>query len=187
MQGQWIGQYSGSNRGLIIVNVDEFPSYFEGFAFINDSNPKLASTAAFFRTTDKASNFKFRTLQLGVVDPRSGLADTWNNVRHLYSETLNMPLFADVEGSWNATELRLSWVTNLETQGTCALPRSKADQPSDLAALQYDWAKFKAEVSSLKGRRFIFRGQNGLWRLRTAFHRTGRANLQRFVADDIQT
>jgi len=187
MQGQWIGEYSGSNRGVIIVNVDEFPSYFEGFAYINDSNPKLASTAAFFRTADKRETFKFRTLHLGVVDPRTGLPDTWNNVRHLYPDSLNMPLYADVEGSWNETVLTLSWRTNIETHGACTLPRSKADQPSDLVPVQYNWAQFKSELSSPKGRRFIFRGQNGPSRLRTAFHRSGRANLQRFITTDIQT
>jgi len=48
------------------------------------------------------------------------------------------------------------------------------------------WADFKQHVSPLSGKGHLFRGQSGPWRLRTAFHRTSRADLLRFVNEDIR-
>ncbi len=42
-------------------------------------------------------------------------------------------------------------------------------------------------MMSLEKRRYLFRGQNRPWRLRTSFHRTGRADLNRFLNEDIQS
>ena len=45
--------------------------------------------------------------------------------------------------------------------------------------------KYKEYVATLEGHRFLFRGQNQPWRLRTSFHRAGRADLHRFMNEDI--
>jgi FRG domain len=66
------------------------------------------------------------------------------------------------------------------------LPRSKAGAPSELEAAAKDWEGYKKYASTLEGRNFLFRGQNNPWRLRTAFHRNGRADLTRFLNEDIQ-
>ena len=48
------------------------------------------------------------------------------------------------------------------------------------------WAEFKEYVTSLEPNRYIFRGhEENTWRLRTYFHRTGRADLRRFMRVDI--
>jgi hypothetical protein len=52
--------------------------------------------------------------------------------------------------------------------------------------LDKEWESYKAYVASLEGRRYLFRGQNKPWRLCTSFHRAGRANLVRFLTEDIQ-
>jgi hypothetical protein len=51
MKGQWIGTYSGDTTGLIIVNIDELPTCFQGVAYLNEGNNQIPSAAAFFRTT----------------------------------------------------------------------------------------------------------------------------------------
>ena len=61
MKGQWIGPYTGSTDGLIIVNVDERPSLYQEVAYLNESDETLPSTAAFFRTQNKDKDFRFRT------------------------------------------------------------------------------------------------------------------------------
>ncbi|MGH9433405.1 MAG: FRG domain-containing protein, partial [Terriglobia bacterium] len=50
-----------------------------------------------------------------------------------------------------------------------------------------NWEQFKIYVNGLEHRRYIFRGQSKLLRLRTGFHRTGRADLTRFLEEDIKT
>jgi hypothetical protein len=49
------------------------------------------------------------------------------------------------------------------------------------------WSDFKQYVSGLTGRRDLFRGQTDAWRLRTTFHRSGRADLIRYINEDIPT
>ena len=49
-----------------------------------------------------------------------------------------------------------------------------------------DWPGFKHYVAALQPRKLLFRGQNEPWRLRTSFHRTRRAYLERFTREDVQ-
>lgn len=48
-----------------------------------------------------------------------------------------------------------------------------------------NWSEFREYVSALKGCRLLFKGQNDLWRHRTSFHCSGRADLGRFLNEDV--
>jgi hypothetical protein len=66
-----------------------------------------------------------------------------------------------------------------------SMPRNR---PSDYTALATvtNWAEFKNFAHDLDPDRYIFRGQEkSEWRLRTSFHRAGRANLERFLLEDV--
>ena len=184
MKGQWIGNYTGSSPGMIIVNVDERSTHYQGVAYLHESNPAIPSTAASFKTSKKERSFRFRTDVILPINPGTGLVDLWDNIEQLYPGA-GVSVHADVEGSWDEARLTLRWNTDAGVTGTCELPRSKAEQPSELAALGKQWSDYKAYVATLEGRRYLFRGQNGPWRLRTSFHRSGRANLARFLTEDI--
>jgi hypothetical protein len=186
MQGQWIGSYTGSSSGTIIVNIDERASYYQGVAYVNESNIALPSVAGFFRTKYKKRNFKFRTDLILPIHPFTGNTDSWENVKRFYSKEVTISEYADIKGSWDDEFLSLSWKTKLGTVGSCRLPRSKAGQPSELVPLDKKWRSYKTYVAALEGRRFLFRGQTKPWRLRTSYHRTGRADLTRFLDEDIK-
>jgi FRG domain len=96
-----------------------------------------------------------------------------------------LPEYADVTGSLTGGRLSLRWRTNIDTIGETILERGTADGPSELSAHRESWAKFKEYVAALKGRRYLFRGQNQPWRLRTSFHRAGRADVGRFHNQDV--
>ena len=91
-----------------------------------------------------------------------------------------------MSGTCDRDTLSLTWTTSLNTVGNCILPRSKGGEPSELVPLNKEWDTYKVYVSSLEGRRYLFRGQTHPWRLRSSFHRTGRADLTRFLSEDIQ-
>ena len=186
MKGQWIGAYEGSNVGLIIVNIDERTSHFEGVAYLNESNKNLPSTSVSFRTSSKDNKFQFHTDWIYPINPTTGIIDSLDRVMPFYSKEVVLPTSADITGTWDSESLALSWVTDIGTHGSCTLPRSNATQPSELVPTLSDWDGFKVAISKMDGRRFLFRGQNQPWRLRTSFHRAGRFNLNRFVAEDIQ-
>lgn len=187
MKGQWVGEYSGTNQGVIIANIDERPSCFEGVVFLNEKDVSLPSTVAFFTTPTAAKKFKFRTEGISPINPLTGLIDLWENVSRFYDGNVVIPEFADVNGAWSDEKLTLSWKTNIGTYGSCVLPYSNANQPSEIIPSVSDWNGFRSSVFKHEGRHFIFRGQNKPWRLRTSFHRAGRFNLHRFVFEDIPT
>ena len=188
INGQWVGDYTGNTGGRIIVNIDERETAYQGVAYLIPTDSKTyPGTVGFFKIADKdTSRFQFRTDLILAIDPKSLLAAPWETVKQHFPEIAGFSKYADVTGSADQQSLRLSWKSDLDATGECALPRSRADQPSEVPALKKDWAGFKEYVAGLRGRRFLFRGQDKPWRLRTAFHRTGRADLVRFLNDDIK-
>lgn len=185
MKGQWIGNYTGSSAGMIIANVDERLQHFEGVIYLLDADNCIPGTAVKFKTNNKDHDFQFSTNQIRPINPISGLPEVWENVQRLYAYNVTVAQSLDAQGSWNSDSLALSWTTDIGVSGNCTLPRSKADQPSELVPLEQEWESFKEYVNSLEGRRHLFRGQSKPWRLRTSFHRAGRANLMRFLDEDI--
>jgi hypothetical protein len=186
MNGQWIGKHTGSYDGTIIVNIDERPSHYQGIAYQQPADQGLPVVATSFRTTDKATPFQCRTDIIAPYNPSTSLIDTWENVRRYYGSNVVLAQFADITGSWNSDALSLSWTTDTGDTGSCVLPRSKAGESSELTPLNKDWESYKAYVAALEGRRYLFRGQTKPWRLRTSFHRAGRADVLRFLREDIQ-
>lgn len=186
MNGQWLGRFTDTNGdGLILVNIDERESYYQGVAFVHPDNRTLPSSAAAFRTKNKDAQCQLRTDALLPFDPVSSTITTWDAIKEKYPG-IDFSQYADVSIALDAATLTLSWVTNLGVKGNCVLARSKAGEPSELKAAKQDWGEFKNHVASLRGKRYLFRGQGDSHRLRTSFHRTGRADLIRFLNEDVQ-
>ncbi len=188
MKGQWIGRYTGSNNGQLIIELDDMQTHYEGVAFAYDDNSALPSTFVAIKTPDMGSTFQL-CLDLLPVNPRTGDPATWEQLAALFPPNVIFPRRANVNLTLSDDTLRVSWVTDIQTTGTAEIPKSRAGEPTEYEPRPdiVNWAQFKAYVTSLEPRRYIFRGQRQLQRLRTGFHRTGRANLARFSAQDIQT
>jgi hypothetical protein len=184
MRGQWMGKSTGTNTGTVIANFDELPSHYQGAAYLLDDNGLVPSSAAFFKTENKNSEFHFRA-SITPIDPRTGVFANWENIKQNFQPDVRIPEYADVTGSWSNDSMHLTWNTPIGTNGTIELKRSMADKSSELIPIVKDWAAYKNYVAGLEGRRYLFRGQNSPWRLRTSFHRAGRADLNRFLVEDI--
>lgn len=109
----------------------------------------------------------------------------WKDVAAKYPKDTVFSNYADVRGSCSQNTLTLNWTSDLGVTGSFALPRSKADQPSELAPLEQDWAAYKEYGIRRATQGPLFRGQNKPWRLRTPFHRSGRADMNRFALRDV--
>jgi FRG domain len=162
-------------------------THYEGRAYAYDDNHSLPSTFVFIRTPNKESAFQL-TLDTYPIDPRTGEPTTWNLIASAFPD-VNFPTRADVSIKCDGQTLHVKWSTNITTTGEALLPKTKAGEPTEYepSADVTDWNTFKVYANSLEHRRHIFRGQKELSRLRTGFHRTGRADLVRFMTDDIQT
>lgn len=84
--------------------------------------------------------------------------------------------------------LAVAWRSLEREGGLTVLSKSRADEDSEYIseADVQSWDDFKALVLKSKPGRYIFRGQSCTKRLRTAFHRTDRKNLLRFMEEDIK-
>ena len=82
MKGQWIGNYTGSSPGMIIVNVDERSTHYQGVAYLHESNPAIPSTAASFKTSKKERSFRFRTDVILPINVRRLNGDNHFERRH---------------------------------------------------------------------------------------------------------
>lgn len=188
MNGQWLGNAIGSNDAEIILNVDDMGDRFAGVLHFIDKSPDHASLVIWFETKDRAPHFVFRTTRIRPIDPSTGVADLMDRTEGKFPNAA-LPKYADVAGEWGARELRLRWETDIGTNGSATLTRSDAELPSELVPdpTVTSWDTFKQRVSALEGRRYLFRGQNRPWRLRTAFHRTGRTDLNRYIHEDVRS
>ena len=186
MKGQWFGSYISSTGGRIIVNIDERELSYQGVAYLLPHDKAFPRTAAYFRTPDKKTDFQFRTEFIQSVDPTSGMLAPWDKVKSHYPQIPAFSKYADATGSWDSQSLSLYWLTDVGVTGNCVLPRSDAEKPSALVARESDWGAYKDFAASLEPRRNLFRGQKDRRRLRTSFHRTGRADLERFLREDVQ-
>jgi hypothetical protein len=188
MNGQWTGRYTGSNTGLLVVDLDHMETHYEGRAFAYDDNPTLPGTFAFIKTPDKASCYQ-QNLELFPINPHTGDPGNWDQIAQYFPEGTIFPRRADLELSRTNNSLKVSWETDIGTSGTTEMPKTRAGEPTEIQPLPEvtNWKQFKEYVNCLEFRRYIFRGQRNPLRLRTAYHRTRRADLTRFLNQDIQT
>ena len=188
MNGQWIGRYSGTNSGLLVIELDDVGLHYEGIACAYDDNQSLPGACAYIKTADKQNSFR-ASLQLLPIDPGTGEPADWSSIVSLFQPGVFVPQHADVQLEVCGDILNVAWKTDIATSSFAEIQRTKAGTPTEYQPLSEVtcWDEFKTYVSSLEYRRYIFRGQAEPLRLRTGFHRTGRANLTRFLQDDIKT
>jgi hypothetical protein len=185
LKGQWRGFYNGTNAGSIVVDVDDMIDHFEGVAHIFSESPGMPASFVNFRTENKDWNVPFDA----PVKPFNPINAHFLDKSQLPSmyPGLIFPDRAHVNIKLSMNFLTISWTTNIGTQGHARLPRSAANLKSRTPIIKNvrNWNDFKSFASSLEPNKFIFRGQDVTNRLRTAFHRNNRFNIQRLSNIDI--
>lgn len=174
MNGQWIGRFSGSSSGIIIIELDDMGKHYEGWVYVYEDDPATVGIAAKITTPNKADTFNNLQLSLCPTELRQGIS---------------LPSKAEVNMSYNGQTLKVDWKTDWETFGSSEITKTQAAAPSEYIPLSdvSNWELFKEFVNNLNHRQFIFRGQSLTKRLRTSFHRTRRADLHKFIMQDIPT
>jgi hypothetical protein len=83
MNGQRIGRYTGSNTGLLVVEIDDIGTHYEGRAFADDDNPLLPGPVVLIKTPDKAKHYQ-QNLELSPStphrQPRTVDPGTWDQI-----------------------------------------------------------------------------------------------------------
>ena len=143
MNGQWTGRYSGTNAGLLVLDLDDLATHYEGIVCAYDDNSSLPHTFAFMKTPDKQATFQGR-VQLQPIDPRIGEPTNWNNIASLFPQGIGMPHWADLHLAHSVDTLKIGWKTNIETAGCAEIKRSEADAPTKYRPLPEvgNWEQF---------------------------------------------
>lgn len=190
MQGQWLGSYSGNSSGDILIDIDEVDERLVGYGILRPDHQTAPQAPVVFARFDvaKANQFSI-SIPVFCIDPRDGSIKTWSDVAALFPG-YSVPQSATINVALVGTRLSVDWTADDGTSlGSAQIARSTADQPSNLPAHDLaSWHDFKALVGDARPYEFIFRGQrSNKWRLRTSFHRTGFANLERYGGPIMET
>jgi FRG domain len=183
MNGQWIGKYSGTNSGTLVADLDGVGASYQGIVFAYDSNP--ACPRMFAQINDIPKGKDRFSLHVRLEHMKSG-PEKVLTPDELAEKFSGVPTEADTEWEITPDAISLKWTTNIGTNGGKMI-RGNGDKPSGLMPHPgvQTWEHFKAVVPKLPNfepYRFAFRGhKTNTWRLRTSFHRTGRASLLKYV------
>ena len=186
MNGYWYGSYDGTNRGQMVVELDDSGDHFSGCAYLYDDDPSKPGTFAGIRTPNKERSQRLDVVLL-PLHPVNLAPTDWQQIKDQFPNA-NFPTTAQVNCEWTDHGFTIAWKTNIGTSGTAHLPRGRAVEPSEYVSKpNTTWAQFKERILTLGHYRYMFRGQEQPWRLRTPFHRTGRGDMHRFFQVDVQT
>jgi hypothetical protein len=187
LRGQWTGPFAGSGSGDVIVEFDRVGDEHIGSVTVFSSEPNAPITVCWLSVPFDLKEFDQR-LPLRFYDFRSNEPVEAHRLVDIYSGAQQWPKHADTKWRLSTNTLYLSWELPNNTHGLAVLNQGNPRAPSVRVPLTTvdNWTKFKEYATSIKPYRYFFRGHSdNKWRLRTYFHRTGRADLRRFMTMDI--
>src|SRR6185437_3299963 len=183
MNGQWIGARDG---GSLVVELDDVEDAYSGIAYAvpNDRSQPAAMGSV---TVPKGKTSHSEKVTLVPLDRDTGNIMLLDDFSKRFP---NLGYTESVEAQWllSPKKITVSWKTEKGDTGSVDLFKSEGGKPSELKARTdvTTWKRFKEYATELPHYRYLFRGQeNNTWRLRTSFHRTGRASINKFVTTDV--
>lgn len=185
MRGQWLGKYSGTTSGNIMINVDEVDDHFEAVAYLRPSVETIPSSIATLATLDK-SREQTASARVFPIDPRTGAQGDWNAIKSLYPEGVVHSSKSDVTLELLDNKLRISGTSEIGVVFFAELSKPSESPKSKIVGQKMSWLDFKAHISSISNSSYLFRGQQKGWSLCTSFHRRGRYRMSEFTSHDVK-
>lgn len=184
MNGQWIGAYHGTNDGLLVIEIDDAGLQYDVAVYAMNNDRALPASFGEVSVPKGQAEIDVR-VPLFLVERGSGNIFTEEGLKKSHPG-LTSAKYADAHLRLSENEIRLQWTTDITTHGSATVTKRIGNEPSTLTASSMSWDEFKAYATNLDRARFLFRGQeSNAWKLRTAFHRSGRANLAKFMRQDV--
>lgn len=190
MNGQWIGDGSGTSSGFVILNLDQKDESYEGRITILSYVLEKVSIVAQVKinksklnvVTGKFTGELFNILPINLENRRVG---NWKEFLEISEEQISKT--GEINGCLEGEAVNGTWNTDKGYKGEFKLNFYSSNKPSCYPSTKNcSWEEFKNKVlKDIQYQKHIFRGQTGQGRLRTSFHRTGRADLNRYRKEDI--
>jgi hypothetical protein len=171
MNGQWLGLYSGTNSGILILELDDVSDHYEGavMAVVNDA--ALPSVLGVIQSVPKDKDKFDLRVPLTIVDRRTGMAVDLGEIARKFPD-ITWPQYADTAWAVEDDKIAVNWHTPVGTFGNGLVLRAQATKGSGLTPIPdiKSWAAFKEYATKLEPYRFAFRGQeDSKWPLRASF------------------
>jgi hypothetical protein len=187
LQGQWVGRSHGTNTGHVVIELDDVGDHYEGRAYVFDDRPDLPSTIAVIELPKGTKEHTAPTIHLNPLEPFTLDLMSWQQFDARFPK-ITAPRTASAKWTLGENNIRIDWATPIGTQGHADLERVYGDKPSELVPIAdvNSWEQFRRYIRDFEPYKFMYRGQeSNKWRLRTAFHRTDRSDLLKFMQVDV--
>ncbi|WP_215842939.1 FRG domain-containing protein [Acidithiobacillus montserratensis] len=180
--GQYIGKYTNISMGLsslICLNVDSIgEDTYEIFATIFAGIESLYTVSFSISYEDLKNKDWIKVTKIYEYERTQKSLKIKDYDQRTYSE-------AKVRVTYEYG-LRLNWKLPDGTEGQTDGLICNQSQESTLHTDTLSWDDFHSLVNTnFFNRRYVFRGQPAHYRLRTSFHRTNRANIDRYYRENI--
>ena len=186
MRGQWIGNFTGSYKGLLMLNIDELENNYEGVAYVIPENVELIPpTVATFSTRDKSYKQELISTSIVAVDPRTWFRCGWDTIKHLYTKDVSISNEAEGSIELKDNKLHINIKTDIKVNLLCVIGKSELGY-SKITGSKMSWNQFKNHIEDRQKSKYLYRGQQEPWRLSTAYHRRGRYRMNQFTDVDIK-
>lgn len=184
MKGQWMGSYTGTVDGRIMINIDHVDTHFEISAYLIPDNEILPPTYASIVSPNIENEFTAEA-KLFPIDRRTMFVDLWENIKTSYPDDVVHSDTANVNFKLNNDYLEVKAISNIGIEVYTKIAVPSGSETSKVNKTKASWDEFKRIISKNYKSGFIFRGQTKPWKLRTAFHRQGRFRIDAFNEKDI--
>lgn len=182
MNGNWTAQLP-ENEGRLVIELDRRGDFYAGKAYLYPSTAQYPPLVAALNIPVNTSPVDITVSLFPMDDFGVPILDNTELAKRFPGSTL--PGTVGVTCERTDKGLTLTWTTN-GRQHKVVVPKTQADQSSSLKVLPiHSWSDFKNHLITRRQYQFVFRGQSKAWKLRTQFHRTGRADLSRFFNNDV--
>ncbi|WP_321936259.1 FRG domain-containing protein [Paraburkholderia sp. J8-2] len=184
--GQWTGSFQATEiEGTLVIDLEELSGQTVGsvMMFPKTGAPVMVGKIwSIYSAPDRA----FAAISLNPVNPQFQNLVMWEQIPQVFP---NMEIAKKAQAvlTWTDSKMEVRWHSDINRQGNAALTRNDPTRASELPTRTMNWADFKTHVTGLLPRKYVFRGQQKPWRLRSHFHRTGRSDLLRYTLDDLPT
>ena len=200
MNGQWWGNALVTTKDttdyLCILNLDLKGESYEGrilLFYLPFLKVSIVAQVKINKNDFDSNNGKFtgKLYNFLPLRPENGTVVRWEDFPEIPKNQI--PETGKVEGCLKENKVTGKFETDKKDYGEFTLDFYSSTEPSDYPSERISWEDFKNSVlNNVPYQKFIFRGQvgrksGGQWRLRTSFHRTGRADIFRYKDEDIPT
>lgn len=189
MIGQWCGNYTGTNNGFAILNIEEEKGLLCGALYLNDNLNGTPGLVCWILINKDLQTQTINQTQLYPINPMTFLAEEDKDhflygYNKLYPD-YRFPEELIIELSFVDQSLNIKVKSNIGNDIEANLENKISACDSKLNATRMSWDEFKVYSSGVDYRQVVFRGQADIWPLRTSFHRNKRFDVIKYVLKDI--